>query len=166
MNDFLIKYTVLSSGSNGLSIVNNKSEDINGYIVSPCYFINNNEIVLPFNSDSLELCKPIFDEDGKCINSLETDVIFEIQEEAKRCASSLNSLLKAKYMIYAYREYYKDSCDLYHKKLNELTIKYNSNMRECNDIERNIFRICKDIIPIEEKEEIVTRKKRFFFKRR
>ena len=44
MNDFLIKYTVLSSGSNGLSIVNNKSEDINGYIVSPCYYINNNKL--------------------------------------------------------------------------------------------------------------------------
>lgn len=158
--DFLIKYTILANNIDRLSV--NKKEGIKGYLVSPCYLISGNEVVLPFDINSSELVKPLFNEDSKCINSVFVNDVFDNYEDALRYANSLNGLIKAKYTIYAYKEYYKESYDLYYKELNELTIKHNSNMRECKNIERNIFSLCKDIVTLDKKEEVV-RKKKFSF---
>ena len=165
--DYVVKYTVLGNYPLGLSPCLNNNESVRGYVVSPCYIVSENEVVLPFDYRSGKLVKPLYDEKGKCSNSVFVEALFDTLNDAKKYAQSLTSILKARCNIFAYQNYYKESYVLYHSKLEELLTNHKIYTSECDEIQRNIMYICKDLIIEEGKEEkkSAVRSKRFSFRK-
>lgn len=160
-NEYDIKYTYLIGYTLGFEVNEIEGEIPKGYIVCPCYCINGNEVVIPFDFRSNGLVEPIFDEDGKCINSKKAECVFDDYFEAKKVVDGLNSILRARVEISAYNEYYnKRSYGTYSSKLSELLHKYKIGLEECYEVERNIMHTCKPVIVEKEPEVKLEHKKK------
>lgn len=155
-----IKWTVLVNYPFRLDVKDNSGELPMGYIASPCYLINKNEVVIPYELNNEELIEPAFDIEGKCTNSRKVDYIYDSFDEAKKTTSNLNSVLGARIQIYAYHEFYNEHYGSYSEKLGKLLYNYKRNLEDSYKLEENILKTCG--IVVEKKLEPVkknTRKK-------
>ena len=143
--EFNLKYTVLSCYPGSVLTHDIEDELPMGYIASPCYLINKKEVVIPFDYESKQLVNIVIDNEGKCINSSKTELLFDTLFEARKYADYLNNVLRARIEIYAYKNYYGKSYGYYAIKINELKNQYMRNMGMCSDIQREVLNTCKSI---------------------
>lgn len=161
--DFEIKYTILAGYSHDYKIDEIENEIPKGYIVSPCYSIHENEVVIPYDFINNVLVEPVFDERGNCINGCRVENIYDDFYEAKRIAGGLNSILRARVEIIAYKEFYSSGLGNYSCKLNEMLLQYKRNQTECSIDEGKLLDMFGPLIKKEKevvKEEVKLERKK------